>query len=143
MSIALALSAMFSLLCALLFLIKSCNGSLAAPPAVVNKPFNPPPPVGAWANKLGPNCNKKSVKVPNHLLVKMDIENNRISKLGVYEANLDECKDSSWYNNGDGKKGNYTTLRFHKNDKDKVTCIYGNLKANRIWCGIELEEINY
>jgi|TARA_B100000959_G_scaffold19055_1_gene18454 hypothetical protein len=87
--------------------------------------------------------NKKSVKVPNHLLVKMEVENNKISKLGVYEANLDECEDSSWYNNGDGKKGNYTTLRFHKNDIDNVSCIYGNLIPKLKWCGVELEEITY
>ena len=87
--------------------------------------------------------NKKSVKVPNHLLVKMDVENNRISKLGVYEANLDECEDSSWYSNGDGKKGNYTSLRFHKNDLNNVTCVYGSLTPKLKWCGVELEEINY
>ena len=87
--------------------------------------------------------NKKSVKVPSHLLVKMDIEDNKISKLGVFLANLDECKDSSWYSNGDGKKGNYTTLRFHKNDINKVTCVYGNLTPKLKWCGVELEEITY
>ena len=87
--------------------------------------------------------NKKSVKVPRHLLVKMDIKDNKISELGVFLANLDECEDSSWYSNGDGKKGNYTTLRFHKNDKDKVTCVYGNLIPKRKWCGVELEKISY
>jgi len=87
--------------------------------------------------------NKKSVKVPRHLLVKMDINDNKISELGVFLANLDECEDSSWYSNGDGKKGNYTTLRFHKNNEDKVTCVYGNLIPKLKWCGVELEKISY
>ena len=43
----------------------------------------------------------------------------------------------------DGKKGNYTTLRFHKNDINKVTCVYGNLTPKLKWCGVELEEITY
>jgi hypothetical protein len=87
--------------------------------------------------------NKKSVKVPAHLLVKMDIEDNKISELGVYLANLDKCKDSSWYSNGDGKKGNYTSLRFHKNDLNNVTCVYGSLTPKLKWCGVELEKISY
>lgn len=86
---------------------------------------------------------KKSVKVPNHLLIKVEVDDNRISKLGVFMADLDKCKNSSWYSNGDGKKGNYTSLKFHRDDMGKVTCVYGNLKANRIWCGVILEEINY
>ena len=43
----------------------------------------------------------------------------------------------------DGKKGNYTTLRFHKNDINKVTCVYGYLTPKLKWCGVELEEITY
>ena len=63
--------------------------------------------------------------------------------MGVYEVNLDECKDSSWYSNGDGKKGNYTSLKFHKNDINNITCVYGNLTPKLKWCGVELEEITY
>ena len=87
--------------------------------------------------------NKKSVKVPSHLLVKMDVENNKVSKLFVGLVNLDDCKGTSWYSNGDGKKGNYTSLRFHKNDMNNVTCVYGSLTPKLKWCGVELEEINY
>ena len=87
--------------------------------------------------------NKKSVKVPSHLLVKMDVENNKISKLFVGLVNLSNCNNTSWYNNGDGKKGNYTSLRFHNNDMNNITCVYGNLIPKLKWCGVELEEINY
>jgi len=88
---------------------------------------------------------KKSIKVPNHLLIKMYVENNRISKFGVFMVNLSECKNSSWYSNGDGKPGNFTNLKFSVNDVDKVTCIYGNLitDGKPKWCGVELEELNY
>ena len=87
--------------------------------------------------------NKKSVKVPSHLLVKMDVKNNKISDLFVGLVDLSECNDTDWYNNGDSKKGNYTTLKFHKNDIDKITCVYGNLTPKLKWCGVELEEITY
>ena len=34
-------------------------------------------------------------------------------------------------------------LLSHKNEIDNVYWVYGNIKPNRIWCGVKLEEITY